>query len=90
MPDINQAVVWIKNPLAIFAENSDGGVVIQDQKILELVPQGATPKSHIDEVYDASSSVLLLGLINTCLLYTSDAADDLLCVDHGGRRINKN
>ena len=24
----------------------------------------------------------------TCLLYTSDAADDLLCVDLGGRRIN--
>src|SRR5450756_2236045 len=25
--------------------------------------------------------------INACLLYTSDAADDLLCVDLGGRRI---
>ena len=24
---------------------------------------------------------------STCLLYTSDAADDLLCVDIGGRRI---
>src|SRR5680860_1556949 len=24
---------------------------------------------------------------NSCLLYTSDAADDLLCVDLGGRRI---
>src|SRR5450756_1457047 len=27
--------------------------------------------------------------ISTCLLYTSDAADDLLCVDLGGRRIIK-
>src|SRR5680860_373882 len=26
---------------------------------------------------------------NICLLYTSDAADDLLCVDLGGRRIIK-
>src|SRR5450756_2287633 len=26
---------------------------------------------------------------NPCLLYTSDAADDLLCVDLGGRRILK-
>ena len=26
-------------------------------------------------------------LYETCLLYTSDAADDLLCVDLGGRRI---
>ena len=25
----------------------------------------------------------------TCLLYTSDAAEDLLCVDLGGRRIIK-
>src|SRR5450756_2958793 len=27
--------------------------------------------------------------IEICLLYTSDAADDLLCVDLGGRRIIK-
>ena len=33
---------------------------------------------------------LLLILDNICLLYTSDAADDLPCVDLGGRRtINK-
>src|SRR5450756_3198348 len=29
------------------------------------------------------------GLSCICLLYTSDAADDLLCVDLGGRRIIK-
>ena len=29
------------------------------------------------------------GLPDHCLLYTSDAADDLLCVDLGGRRIIK-
>ena len=28
-------------------------------------------------------------VIVTCLLYTSDAADDLLCLDLGGRRIIK-
>ena len=27
--------------------------------------------------------------VQPCLLYTSDAADDLLCVDPGGRRIIK-
>ena len=27
--------------------------------------------------------------LKSCLLYTSDAADDLLCVDLGGRRIIK-
>src|SRR5450756_955600 len=30
-----------------------------------------------------------LALTTSCLLYTSDAADDLLCVDLGGRRIIK-
>ena len=29
------------------------------------------------------------GIHGACLLYTSDAADDLLCVDHGGPRILK-
>ena len=28
-------------------------------------------------------------LLSACLLYTSDAADDLLCVDLGGRRFIK-
>ena len=32
---------------------------------------------------------LLAGCAGICLLYTSDAADDLLCVDLGGRRIIK-
>src|SRR5450756_3178043 len=31
----------------------------------------------------------ILASLSTCLLYTSDAADDLLCVDLGGRRIIK-
>ncbi len=30
-----------------------------------------------------------LAMHKTCLVYTSDAADDLLCVDPGGRRIIK-
>ena len=32
---------------------------------------------------------LVVGLNGTCLLYTSDAADELTCVDLGGRRIIK-
>ena len=33
--------------------------------------------------------LLDLSEISTCLLYTSDAADDMQCVDLGGRRIIK-
>ena len=39
------------------------------------------------EIKETPGPVLALYL--TCLLYTSDAADDLLCVDLGGRRIIK-
>ena len=34
-------------------------------------------------------AVIHVGPFQACLLYTSDAADDLLCVDLGGRRIIK-
>src|SRR5450756_2077760 len=33
------------------------------------------------------SSLTHMTTLTACLLYTSDAADDLLCVDLGGRRI---
>src|SRR5680860_1879553 len=36
-----------------------------------------------------SERAVRVALRNDCLLYTSDAADDLLCVDLGGRRIIK-
>jgi len=62
---MNEAKIWVKNPLAIFAKNSDGGVVIKGQEIIELVGSGKAPLSQIDEVYDASDSVVLPGLINT-------------------------
>src|SRR5450756_3181882 len=51
---------------------------------------------HFDSVIPASLAGVFLHLtflpswyVNPCLLYTSDAADDLLCVDLGGRRIIK-
>ena len=62
---MNEATIWVKNPLAIYAKNSDSGVVIKGQEIIELVASGKTPLSQIDEVYDASASVVLPGLINT-------------------------
>src|SRR5450756_2435251 len=40
----------------------------------------------VQEVGVATALISALNLVY-CLLYTSDAADDLLCVDLGGRRI---
>ena len=46
---------------------------------------------HYRELGYSYVDVLTFGrLVHHCLLYTSDAADDLLCVDLGGRRIIKN
>lgn len=57
--------IWIKQPLAIYATNAENGLVVQDDKIIELVPKGAAPINLIDEVFDASQLVVTPGLINT-------------------------
>ena len=50
-----------------------------------LLVVASTDNSQVNRaIFDAASGRGIL-----CLLYTSDAADDLLCVDLGGRRINK-
>ena len=51
--------------------------------ITAMVFLSSLPKNiaHLESMTTALAMV--------CLLYTSDAADDLLCVDLGGRRIIK-
>jgi len=56
---------WIKNPRAIFADNAENGLVIENDKITELVPKGKTPTSSVDQVIDASYLVVIPGLIST-------------------------
>ena len=58
---------WLKNPLAIYTDtthDAQGGVVVQGNKIVELVPLGAKPQTQIDQVTDASQHVITPGLIN--------------------------
>ena len=52
------------------------------------IPQPVTPQQ---QPMPSDFAGFMAGLQQqmTCLLYTSDAADDLLCVDLGGRRIIK-
>lgn len=57
--------LWIKNPLACLAESADGGVVVDGDKIIELVKRGQSPSVDVDDVFDASEHVVLPGLINT-------------------------
>lgn len=57
--------VWIRDPLAILAEDADGGIVVQHSRIVELVPRGGRPTGEIDQIYDASDHAVVPGLINT-------------------------
>ncbi len=59
--------VWIKNPLAIYTGNDHdarGGIVIRENKIIELVPKNGSPSITCDYTIDASRHVVTPGLIN--------------------------
>ncbi|SMC44291.1 8-oxoguanine deaminase [Rhizobium sp. RU36D] len=57
--------IWIKNPLAILAENADGGVVVENGRIVELIASGGEPLRPVDQWWDARRHVIIPGLINT-------------------------
>ncbi|MBB4003308.1 8-oxoguanine deaminase [Aurantimonas endophytica] len=57
--------LFLKDPLAILAEGAEGGIVVEDERIAELVPSGAAPAQPVDAVFDASRHVVLPGLVNT-------------------------
>jgi 8-oxoguanine deaminase len=56
--------LWIKDPLAIFAEGAERGLVIEGRRIAELVPAGTTP-ADIATIFEAARHVVLPGLVNT-------------------------
>ncbi|HEX2019491.1 MAG TPA: 8-oxoguanine deaminase [Aurantimonas sp.] len=57
--------LFLKDPLAILADGADGGIVVEDGRIAELVPAGAAPAQPVDETFDAARHVVLPGLVNT-------------------------
>ena len=57
--------LWIKTPLAIFADCAGGGLVVEDGRIAELVGAGAQPFAPVDQTFDASRHVVLPGLVNS-------------------------
>lgn len=62
---MNGAALWLRDPLAILAENAARGVVVRGTEIVELVPAGCEPVTKDCAVFDAGEHVILPGLINT-------------------------
>ena len=59
-----EQALWIKDPLAILADNAERGLVVREGRIVELVAKGQQPKTDT-KVFDAGRHVVLPGLINT-------------------------
>lgn len=60
--------IWIKNPLAVFTGNdrdAAGGLVIEGERIVELLGAGRQPSIPCQQTFDAREHVLLPGLINS-------------------------
>jgi 8-oxoguanine deaminase len=56
--------LWIRAPLAIMADDADGGIVIEDGRIVELIAAGKKPLKPVTEFFDASRHVVIPGLVN--------------------------
>lgn len=61
----NSQRIWIKNPLDSLDQAYAGGIVIQNDIIVELIKAGSQPSQAVDEVVDARDHVLIPGLINS-------------------------
>eukprot|EP00657_Telonema_sp_P-1_P009540 TRINITY_DN3788_c0_g1_i4.p2 TRINITY_DN3788_c0_g1~~TRINITY_DN3788_c0_g1_i4.p2 ORF type:complete len:130 (-),score=17.25 TRINITY_DN3788_c0_g1_i4:118-507(-) len=77
-PTDEQVKIKEKNLFIVNVNRSDQLLV--EEKLMELKDIRQAAIAFLDNGGAPSG---------TCLLYTSDAADDLLCVDLGGRRIIK-
>ena len=90
--------IWYRKPKFLQIEDLEGMSIPKDyfSSILSLHEEGyslifaAYPDClWVSNPYAIKKASNKLTQLLTCLLYTSDAADDLLCVDLGGRRIIK-
>ena len=61
---------------------------IRDSRGYRVIVAGLD-QDYKGEPFGSMPQLMAIAEYITCLLYTSDAADDLLCVDLGGRRIIK-
>eukprot|EP00831_Metopus_contortus_P009226 TRINITY_DN13558_c0_g1_i4.p3 TRINITY_DN13558_c0_g1~~TRINITY_DN13558_c0_g1_i4.p3 ORF type:complete len:127 (+),score=0.45 TRINITY_DN13558_c0_g1_i4:452-832(+) len=82
IPELQVRYLSITHP---FATNYNQGYPIIQSVRLACLSHAASVRSEPG----SNSSISHVLCVDTCLLYTSDAADDTPCVDLGGRRIIK-
>src|SRR5665213_1212397 len=81
--DLDRTLIRGNPALERMLEAEDGRLV--GASLVEVVGELLLdPDAPANEMFEDEHDVVLP---SGCLLYTSDAADDLLCVDLGGRRI---
>ena len=84
VPYINYILIGINLVVFIF-EFMAGSHLDAIVNQYALVPSQITSGLDLGDMRSILTSMFMHA--SCCLLYTSDAADDLLCVDLGGRRI---
>jgi 8-oxoguanine deaminase len=60
----SQTRLWIKDPLAIFADDAARGIVVEGSRIVECVAAGREPASPVDAIFEAGRHVVIPGLVN--------------------------
>ena len=96
---VGWTLCWLLGGSFFFFQAEDGiRDLVRSRGLGDVYKRQALQQSEIDSKSMKSvASMLVLNRTcamvpvgrSPCLLYTSDAADDLLCVDLGGRRILK-
>src|SRR5665254_5721 len=88
-------LLWPLTPIPTFEEVYDPKICTEASREISTIFEGWLHPKHEMAKPEALGKIRVLecghgGLqVNACLLYTSDAADDLTRVDLGGRRIIK-
>ena len=82
-------MLW--KPRCLGKESLEKEELAQDKKhCRKFGPCGVGEKAiYLNSFYFERRYYIPLTSVKSCLLYTSDAADDMQCVDLGGRRIIK-
>ena len=58
------AGLWIRDPLSIFADGAERGVIVEEGRIVQLVAAGQTPTERFTATFDASEHVVVPGPVS--------------------------